>query len=121
MSTFGERFFEERRRLQLNQAELAEATGISKRALGSYEREERSPDAEQLLKLNEAGMDIYYVLIGQRVSASLELNPMQRSVLDDFNRCSPEKQLEAVKYMALLAEGVKPPAPPTPARKKKSK
>jgi hypothetical protein len=30
---------------------------------------------------------------------------MQRAVLDDFDRCSHEKQIEAVRHMALLAGG----------------
>jgi hypothetical protein len=36
---------------------------------------------------------------------------MQRAVLDDFDRCTHEMQIEAVRYMALLAEGTVPSAP----------
>lgn len=121
MSTFGERLVEERKRLRMNQAEVATVVACSTRAIGSYERGERSPDAEQLIKFSEMGMDIYYVLMGERVTERLDLDPMQRAVLDDFDRCSMKDKIEAVRYLALLAEGVKPPAPPKPARKKKSK
>jgi transcriptional regulator with XRE-family HTH domain len=106
MNTFGSRFSEERRRLKLSQEGLAEAVGISKRAVGSYEREERSPDADILMRLIGLGMDVHYVLTGKRVLTRLDLEPMQRAVLDDFERCSLEKQIEAVRYMAVLAGGV---------------
>jgi transcriptional regulator with XRE-family HTH domain len=124
MNTFGTRFREERRRLGLIQQEIADATGLSKRALGSYEREERSPDAEVLIRLIDLGMDVYYVLTGKRIATTLDLDPMLRSLLNDFERCSPEKQIEVVKYVALMAEGVtpahKPQAKaPAPAKQKK--
>jgi len=118
VNTFGRRLFEERHRLQLSQAELALAIGVSERSIGNYERGQRNPDAEQLVRLVEQGMDVYYVLTGKRASRRVDLEPMQRAVLDDFDRCSHEKQIEAVKYMTLLAEGVVPPAAPSrPTRK----
>lgn len=120
MNTFGRRFREERRRLGLIQQEIADATGLSKRAIGSYEREERSPDAEVLMRLIDLGMDVYYVLTGERIGTRLDLDPMQRSLLDDFERCSPEAQLELVKHAALMAKGVALPSS-TPARKPQAK
>lgn len=111
MSTFIERFLEERRRLQLNQQELADAVGVSKRSIGNYERGERSPDAEVLVKLSASGMNVCYLLTGKRISTKLGLEPMQRAVLDDFDRCTHEMQIEAVRCMALLAEGTVPSAP----------
>ena len=121
MNTFGRRFREERRRLGLIQQEIADATGLSKRAMGSYEREERSPDAEVLMRLIDLGMDVYYVLTGERVGTRLDLDPMQRSLLDDFERCSPEQQLELVKHVALVAGGVTPSPSSAPARKPQAK
>jgi transcriptional regulator with XRE-family HTH domain len=117
MNTFGRRLFEERHRLQRSQAELAQAIGVSERSIGNYERGQRSPDAEQLVRLVEQGMDVYYVLTGKRASGRLDLEPMQRAVLDDFDRCSHEKQIEAVRYMALLAEGVTAAVPAKQVRK----
>lgn len=89
------------------------------RAIGTYERGVRSPDAEVLIRLIDLGMDVYYVLTGERVGTRLDLDPMQRSLLDDFERCSPEQQLELVKYAALMAGGVTP-ARKTPAKQKKN-
>jgi transcriptional regulator with XRE-family HTH domain len=116
MSTFGGRLVEERSRLGLSQEDLADATGMSKRALGNYERGGRSPDAEQLIRLRGRGVDIFYVLTGERLSSRLDLDPMRRALLDTFDRCSPEKQIEAVQHMALLATVPTPPAP-TPGDK----
>ncbi len=121
MNTFGRRLFEERHRLQLSQAELAQAIGVSERSIGNYERGQRSPDAEQLLRLIDQGMDVYYVLTGKRASGRLDLDPMQRAVLDDFDRCSHEKQIEAVRYMALLAEGATPGVPAKQVRKSRTR
>lgn len=117
MNTFGARFREERRRLGLIQQEIADATGLSKRAMGTYERGVRSPDAELLMRLIDLGMDVCYVLTGERVGTRLDLDPMQRSLLDDFERCTPEAQLELVKHATLMAKGVALPASSTPARK----
>lgn len=124
MNTFGSRFREERRRLGLLQQEIADATGLSMRAIGTYERGVRSPDAEVLIRLIDLGMDVYYVLTGKRIATTLDLDPMLRSLLNDFERCSPEKQIEVVKYVALMAEGVAPvhnplAKAPVPAKQKK--
>lgn len=121
MSVFTERFLEERRRLKLNQQELADAVGISKRSIGNYERGERTPDAEVLVKLGEIGVTVCYLLTGKRVSAGLGLESMQRAVLDDFDRCTHEMQIEAVRYMALLAEGTVPTAPSKQVHKPRAK
>lgn len=112
---------EERRRLKLNQQELADAVGISKRSIGNYERGERTPDAEVLVKLGEVGVNVCYLLTGKRISTRLGLEPMQRAVLDDFDRCTHEMQIEAVRYMALLAEGTVPSAPSKQVHKPRAK
>lgn len=121
MNTLGSRLREERRRLGLIQQEVADATGLSTRAMGTYERGVRSPDAELLIRLIDLGMDVYYVLTGERVGTRLDLDPMQRSLLDDFERCTPEAQLELVKHAALMARGVELEAARTPAHKPQAK
>ena len=110
-STFGERLSQERTRLGLSQDGLASATGMSKRAIGNYERNERSPDADQLVVLKNVGVDVLYLLTGERLSETVALDPMRRAVLDNFDRCSPQRQVEAVQYMALLAAGLSPASP----------
>lgn len=51
----------------------------------------------------------------------MALEPMLRAVLNDFYRCSAEKQIEAVQHMALLAAGKAPPPAASPARKAKAR
>ena len=55
----------ERLRLSLSQEELAKLAGVSRRAQASYESGDRSPRAEYLEAVAQAGMDVGYVLTGQ--------------------------------------------------------
>ena len=77
--------------------------------------------AELLARLALEGVDPLYVLTGKRLSTRLDLEPIQRAVLDDFDRCSQEKQIEAVRFMALLAEGTVPSAPTKEVHKPRAK
>lgn len=77
--------------------------------------------AELLARLALEGVDPLYVLTGKRLSTRLDLEPIQRAVLDDFDRCSQEKQIEAVRFMALLAEGSVPSAPAKEIEKPRTK
>jgi hypothetical protein len=74
-----------------------------------------------LVKLGEVGVNVCYLLTGKRISTRLGLEPMQRAVLDDFDRCTHEMQIEAVRYMALLAEGAMPSAPSKQVHKSRTK
>lgn len=67
MVSIGERLREERLRLNLSQTELAEFGQVTKKTQGLYEREERSPTADYLNNLIPAGVDIPYVLTGNRM------------------------------------------------------
>lgn len=62
----GKRLVEERNRLGLTQEGMAAAAGISKRAQGSYERDERSPDSSYWTALIKSGVDVQFVLTGVR-------------------------------------------------------
>lgn len=62
----GARLRVERHRLQLNQTEFAQLGGVRKLAQLRYEHNERMPDAQYLLALAQAGVDIQYVLTGER-------------------------------------------------------
>lgn len=120
-STINERIQLERSRHGLSQASLALLAGVSRETQINYEKEGGStPNCAYLARVLAEGFDVMFILTGKRSAEGMALEPMQRSVLDDFSRCSPEKQLEAVKYMALLAKEVKPPAPSAPAKKKRT-
>ncbi|MFS7242291.1 helix-turn-helix domain-containing protein [Serratia proteamaculans] len=64
MCTLGARLREERNRLGLTQAELAEIVGIHKNSQGNYENDVKSPDSKYLSMVAEHGIDILYVVTG---------------------------------------------------------
>lgn len=65
-SLFGKRLKEERNKLGLKQAEIAEKCGISREMWGKYERGENQPGSEKLLSFQKVGIDINYVIHGIR-------------------------------------------------------
>lgn len=66
MVTIGERLRDERKKLQLSQAEFAKLVGFSRNAQAIYERDESLPGTAYLLRLSEVGLDVRYVLTGYR-------------------------------------------------------
>lgn len=66
MVSFGERLRAERVRLALSQEQTAAIGGVTRKTQGLYEKNERMPDAQYLTELAGAGMDICYVLTGDR-------------------------------------------------------
>nr|WP_254436672.1 helix-turn-helix transcriptional regulator [Pseudomonas asiatica] len=83
METFvgiGERLKEERERLGLNQTEFAALAGASKNTQYNYEKGERSPDANYLAAAAQQGVDVLYVVTGQRIpspEASIAADEME--------------------------------------------
>jgi transcriptional regulator with XRE-family HTH domain len=71
MSDFGDRLREERKRLGLNQIDFADLGGVKKNAQLNYENGERKPDSDYLFALLKAGVDVIYVLTGERSTTSL--------------------------------------------------
>lgn len=63
---FGERLREEREGRGLNQADFGALGGVAKVAQLNYEKGYRTPDARYLSKLLECGVDVAYLLSGQR-------------------------------------------------------
>jgi transcriptional regulator with XRE-family HTH domain len=96
MENFGARLKEERKRLGLNQAQLAELAATSNVAQSRYETGDRSPDWEYLSRVADAGVDVLYVLTGQRDTSNLE------AVEADLVRRFREAP-EAVRAAALAA------------------
>ncbi|HFF8537491.1 TPA: helix-turn-helix domain-containing protein [Raoultella ornithinolytica] len=66
MTTLGYRLKEERARKGLNQTDFAALAGGSRGAQAAYERDEKIPGGSYLAALAAAGVDILYVLTGQR-------------------------------------------------------
>lgn len=66
MNTFGSRLREQRTSLKLSQAAFAKIGGVQKLAQIKYEKGERTPGAEYLTRIAAAGIDVPYVLTGER-------------------------------------------------------
>ena len=77
MSTYGDRLKNERLRLKLTQAQLADAGGVGRHAQSCYERDITLPRADYLAAITLAGIDTVYIITGRRtlpVSLSALLN-----------------------------------------------
>lgn len=56
----------ERQRLDLNQTQLGERGGVTKKTQMLYESGDRSPDTAYLAAIAEAGADVRYIVTGDR-------------------------------------------------------
>lgn len=89
LNTFQSRLKEERERLHLSQTALGEIGGVLKQAQIKYEKGDRFPDASYLIALSEAGVDVAYVLTGQRMaSTDSSLSNDERELLALFRAAS---------------------------------
>lgn len=94
----GERIRFERERLGLTQPAFAEVAGTTKRTLIDWEKGVSSPTAVQLSALAGIGVDVLFVLTGNRSSAllvsepspSYAVNKEEAALLDNYRHSSPE-------------------------------
>ena len=91
MKTFGFRLREERQRLSLNQEELAHYGGVKRGAQINYEKDERVPDANYMSSIANIGVDIHYVLTGERMTrreakqqGKLQASPAFQQAMEKF-------------------------------------
>lgn len=66
VKTVGERLTEERKRLAKTVAGMAEECAVSKQAQINFEKDRNLPGGAYLIAAAALGVDIAYVLIGQR-------------------------------------------------------
>ena len=105
MLNIGERLREERVRLGFNQADFAALAGVAKTSQFNYEKGERSPDAAYLSAVADKGVDILYVVTGERqpvgegkLSADeLEMLNVIR-VLDEEDKGAVKRLLQAFNH-----------------------
>lgn len=91
------RLKEERERCGITQAQVAELTGVNIKSVGRWEREIPIP-SDKLAMLSVLGVDVLYVVIGQR-SMPVALNPKEEALLDNY-RNSNEAGKKAVETTA---------------------
>ncbi len=89
MSSFSERLREERKRLGLNQTEMATLAGVLKGAQVNYEAGKRAPDADYLVAIAGAGANVLYILTGAREGPAPEvLTEDEKGMLADYREAS---------------------------------
>ncbi|WP_341523821.1 helix-turn-helix transcriptional regulator [Pseudomonas sp. G.S.17] len=69
MPGIGQRLKQERLKLKLSQSALGAIGGVETNAQGNYENGVRSPRADYLSRIAQAGVDVAYVVTGLRLSA----------------------------------------------------
>lgn len=108
MLNIGGRLKKERKRLGLNQADLAALAATSKTSQFNYEKGDRSPDAEYLVAAAGHGVDVLYVVTGARtLQAASGLNDQETQLLEAFRNMP--KQQDAVSRLPYPAQAVTPP------------
>lgn len=66
-----ERIKEERERLGFTQDAFGAIGGVSRRAQANYESGERSPDLTYLAAIERVGVDVLFVITGERAEATI--------------------------------------------------
>lgn len=105
----GAQLLEERERLGLSQAEFAGLAGLTERAQRMYEKDERQPDSKYLVALAAHGVDVLYVLTGERASSEGGLSAEEAALVDNY-RHATEKGRAAARAVLDAFEK------PTPSR-----
>lgn len=107
--SIGERLRSERQRLDLNQTQLGECGGVTKKTQMLYEAGGRSPDSLYLAAIAGLGADIRYIVTGERDGPAPEaLTADERELLALF-RAAP-LAVKAAAIGALQGGSSKAPA-----------
>lgn len=100
MLGIGSRLREERLRLGPNQTDFGASLEVGKNTQYAYEKGERTPDALYLLKAKRLGIDIWYVMTGDRMPAlEAALSDDERELVTYFRGMS-EISKDAARRMA---------------------
>jgi transcriptional regulator with XRE-family HTH domain len=100
----GTRLKEERQRLGLNQAQLAQLANIARASQINYETDKRSPDNNYWQTISNAGIDVQYVITGKR--SSFSTHQFEALVIDQLSN-SAKLMLKEVQKTMLLIEQLK--------------
>lgn len=105
MSEFGKRLLLERKTLGFSQTKFAEACGIKRTAQTTYESGERFPDAVYLEAAGRLGVDVSFLLTGERVTYDQEIrNGAMAAVL---YRLQEALGISSAELEQLIVEGEK--------------
>ena len=106
--TIGERLREERERLGMSQPAFAAIANTTKQTLFSWETGRTAPDGFQLAALNATGVDVLFVVTGQRsqvIPPQAALPREQQALLNSYALCTAPAKKHLLQTAALLASG----------------
>lgn len=96
----GERLREERLRIDVSQLSMADACDVSRGTLATWEKGEQSPNAAALAVMAGLGVDVLYVVTGQRQGATEATLAAEEKALLAAWRESGEKGRAALTAVA---------------------
>ncbi|MBA1289162.1 helix-turn-helix domain-containing protein [Pseudomonas japonica] len=102
----GDRLKEERLRLGFNQADFAALAGVAKTSQFNYEKGDRSPDAEYLARVLEAGADILYVVSGSRAPTSSGLSDAEALLVKRYRAVAVADRQAVDRILEVMAAAV---------------
>lgn len=101
----GGRLKEERQRLGLNQSDFAALAQVAKNSQLNYEKGERSPDAVYLAAVAAAGVDVLYVVTGERKLTSAASIPADEAqLLEHYQSLPAPVKVTLANLASTLAE-----------------
>jgi transcriptional regulator with XRE-family HTH domain len=107
--TTGKRLKEEREKFGFNQTDFAAIGGVGRKSQFNYEEDERRPDSDYLAAIATVGVDVRYIITGDRVGPVPEvLTADERYLLEQY-RNSPQALKNAALRVLLGGEVQRPP------------
>lgn len=95
---------EERALLGLKQDEFGQLGGVNRNTQGSYEKGERNPDTAYLSRVGAAGVDVLYVLTGERSTSRLQdLSPAEAQLLEQYRTLQDSDQEIVHRVLCAMA------------------
>lgn len=107
--SLGERLKEERARLGFSQTAFAELVGASKRSQIGWEQGRSTPDGAAFEAWAKVGIDVLYVITGQRSQAvsAVPLGKRQAALLDNYEHLREEDKKALERTASALAQSCK--------------
>lgn len=102
----GDRLKEERERLGLSQTDFAARVSSSKNTQYNYEKGDRSPDANYLEAAADLGVDVLYVVTGERKPQAADSITAAEAKLLECYRAMPEADRGVLERTATALAGV---------------
>ncbi|MFB2712043.1 helix-turn-helix domain-containing protein [Aeromonas veronii] len=103
----------ERQRLGLTQEAFAESAGAKRRTLQDWEKGISSPTAVQLSALGSVGVDVQFVLTGQRQQSGIGEAAVYQAVLDAVDLLSLEDKVNAAQLAKAVVKLIAKSVPDT--------